>query len=34
MENVGCVTYRDDYIPRDEAPNPVRLNYTFNTFLH
>ena len=33
MENVGCVTYRDDYVFRDE-PSPVLLAGVCNTFLH
>jgi aminopeptidase N len=35
MENVGCVTYNDDIIPRDEARTRAQIeNSMFNTILH
>jgi aminopeptidase N len=34
MENVGCVTYRDDYISRGEEVTRVRLEEIYNTILH
>lgn len=33
MENVGCVTYRDQYIFKD-PPSEVQLHRVCNTFLH
>lgn len=33
MENVGCVTYRDQYIFKD-PPSDVQLHRVCNTFLH
>ena len=33
MENVGCVTYRDQYIFKD-PPSAVQLHRVCNTFLH
>jgi aminopeptidase N len=33
MENVGCVTYRDQYIFKD-PPSQVQLHRVCNTFLH
>ena len=33
MENIGCVTYRDEYVFRDE-PSAVLLARVCNTFLH
>lgn len=33
MENVGCVTYRDEYVFRDQ-PSAVMLARVCNTFLH
>jgi aminopeptidase N len=34
MENVGCVTYRDEYIPRDEVYTKDRWEGVCNTILH
>ena len=35
MENVGCVTYNDNYVPRDEAITRYSMeNRIFNTILH
>lgn len=34
MENVGCVTYRDDYIPRGEKFTKVRWENICNTVTH
>lgn len=34
MENVGCVTYRDQYIQQDEEWTAVRRQNIYNTILH
>ena len=35
MENVGCVTYNDELVPRDEAITRASMeNRIFNTILH
>ena len=35
MENVGCVTYNDELVPRDEAITRSSMeNRVFNTILH
>jgi aminopeptidase N len=34
MENVGCVTYNDEYVPRGEAFTRDKWENTFNTILH
>lgn len=34
MENVGCVTYRDEYVQRDEVYTQDRRENIYNTILH
>ncbi len=34
MENVGCVTYRDEYVPRDEVYTRCKWENICNTILH
>jgi aminopeptidase N len=34
MENVGCVTYRDEYVSRDSKPTRYRVESIYNTILH
>ena len=34
MENVGCITYNDDYIPRDENFTRYKQENIFNTVAH
>jgi aminopeptidase N len=34
MENVGCITYRDSYVPRGEAITRYRQESIYNTILH
>jgi len=34
MENVGCITYRDDYLEREEKFSDTRFQRTLITFLH
>ena len=34
MENVGCITYNDDYIERDEHFTRYRKENIFNTIAH
>lgn len=34
MENVGNITYNDEYVPRDEKPTRIKTEYIYNTILH
>ena len=34
MENVGNITYNDEYIPRDEQYTRSKQEYIYNTILH
>ena len=34
MENVGCVTYNDELLPRDEARTRSSIERIFNIILH
>ena len=34
MENVGCVTYNDNLLPRDEAMTRMSIERLFNIILH
>ena len=34
MENVGCITYNDEYVARDENFTQYRLENIYNTIAH
>ena len=34
MENVGCITYNDDMIQRDESMTEIRQEKIFNIIAH